>query len=68
MDWQKVCSGELWYILSGLNIQLEQSENDNPAAGFLHAKFLGRSMRNDGLVVKVNLIESSNMDLNPAGC
>ena len=31
MCWSKVCSEELWYILSGLNIWLDQSENDNPA-------------------------------------
>ena len=27
----KVCSQEFWSLLSGLDIQLEQSKNDNPA-------------------------------------
>ena len=26
------CSQELWFILSGLDIQLKQYENDNPAS------------------------------------
>ena len=27
----KVCVQEFWYFVHGLDIQLEQSENDNPA-------------------------------------
>ena len=27
----KVCAQEFWYFVPGLDIQLEQSENDNPA-------------------------------------
>ena len=28
----KVCIQEFWYIMSGLDIQPEQSKNDNPAS------------------------------------
>ena len=31
MYWSKVCTQEFWYIVSGLYIQLGQSENNNPA-------------------------------------
>ena len=29
--WSKICGQEFWYILSGLDIQLQKSENDNTA-------------------------------------
>ena len=31
MHQYNVCCQDAWYILSGLDIQLEQSENKNPA-------------------------------------
>ena len=31
MNQQKICCQEFWYILSGLDIQLEQYDNDDSA-------------------------------------
>ena len=31
MYWEKVCCQEFWYILCGLDVELKQSENEDPA-------------------------------------
>ena len=55
----KVCVQEFWYFVSGLDIQIERSENDNPGdAGCELVRiiygFFCRLTRTYGLVVKVS--------------
>ena len=71
--WAKVGSPEFWYILPGLNIQLEQSENDNPVCNEIsrydisNTSFFSRSMQTHSLVVKASCSESVYMGWIPAG-
>ena len=64
----KVCVQKFWYFVSGLDIQPEQSENDNPARKnavpetTIHVPFFYDS------VVKASRGEAGDMGLIPAGC
>ena len=69
--WSKVYSLEFWYILSGLNIQLEQSKNENSVHVERYDKsytvVIYRSIRTYGLVVKAHS-KSGAIGSIPAGC
>ena len=73
----KVCVQKFWYIVSGLDIQLENSEDDNPARKksgsslrkqrFIYP-FFGKLRRIYGTVVKVGLNELGDMGSMAARC
>ena len=74
----KVCVQEVWYFVSGLDIQLEQSENDNPVRkknrlqvakhNASYTVFFGHLIRTYGLVVKVSSRETDDLGSMPARC
>ena len=74
----KACVQEFWYFVSGLDIQLEQSENDNPVCKKSDAgceipviyHFSSQLIQTYSLVVNVSSREPELGDLGsiPAGC
>ena len=73
-----VCSQEFWYILSGLDIQLEQSENEDPAHKKLvqgcktlrvtYSFSLARRLQTHGSVENASCSEHGNMNLSSTRC
>ena len=72
----KVCIQEFWYIVSGLDIQLETSEYYSPARSRLqvakydesYTVFFELLIRINGLVVKTGCRESGDMGSIPEEC
>ena len=77
----KVCVQEFSYFVSGLDIQLEQSENDSPVRKKIgcrwrnttshtvtYTRFFGQTIRSYGLVVKKSRSELVGMGSIPTGC
>ena len=78
----QLCFQEIWYTFSGLNIQLQQSWNDNPACKKIlqgcktwlvimtHKSYfsVNQNVQTCGLVVKASCSISGKMVLIPTGC
>ena len=78
MHQQKVFSQEFWYILSGLDIQLEQSENEDPphkklvqgckTLRVMYSFSLARRLHTHGSVENASCSERGNMNLSSTRC
>ena len=74
----KVCVQEFWYFVSGLDIQLEQSENYSPVRKNIGCRwrnmtsqtsfFFEELMRSNGSVVKVSCCEKGDKGSSPDEC